>query len=212
MTHDYLELMWEESADMSAFLADLPDAEWEQPSLCAGWNVKAVMSHMLLGHTTPMPKMLATVARYGFNISKASADMSSRYAAEHGPAELRVGWDEVVSQRVRKGIAKVIPAKEGFFDHFVHHQDMRRPTGRLRAIPEARLLAALGVMPTIGGFVGSKQRAKGLRWRATDVDWTWGEGPEVSGTGEALILAATGRGATLGELAGDGVDVLRSRI
>ena len=212
MTHDYMELMWEESADMAGFLAELPDAEWDQASLCAGWNVKAVMSHMLLGHTTPMPKMLATVARYGFNISKASADMSSRYAAEHSASELRAGWQEVVQQRTRKGISKVIPAKEGFFDHFVHHQDMRRPVGRPRSIPDHRLVAALDAMPTIGGFVGSAKRAKGLCWTATDVGWTWGAGPEVTGTAEALILAASGRRVALDELTGDGVATLRSRI
>lgn len=207
-----MELMWEETADMATFLDDLPDADWETASLCAGWNIKAVMSHMLLGHTTPMPRMLATVARYGFNVSKASADMSSRYAAEHSAGELRAEWHEVVSQRMRKGIAKVIPTKEGFFDHFVHHQDMRRPVGRSRSIPERRLVAALDAMPTIGGFVGSGKRAKGLRWTATDVGWTWGDGPEVTGNAEALILVASGRGVALDELSGDGVATLRSRL
>ncbi len=212
MTQDYLELMWEESADMAAFLAELPDAEWDTQSLCSGWNIKAVISHMVLGHTTPMPRMLAIVARYGFNIPKASADMSSRYAAEHSAPELRAEWQEVVAQRMRKGIARMIPAKEGFFDHFVHHQDMRRPLGRARSIPEQRTVAALEVMPTIGGFVGSKGRAKGLRWTATDVGWSWGDGPEVAGPGEALVLAASGRGVALDELSGDGVAMLRSRL
>jgi len=212
MTHDYMTLMWEESGDMASLLAELPDADWERPSLCAGWDIKAVISHMLLGHTTPMPKMLAIVGRYGFNVPKASAEMSPRYGAEHTPAQLSAGWADVVSRQTRKGISRVIPAKEGFFDHLVHNQDMRRPLGRTRAIPEHRLLAALDAMPTIGGFVGAKKRAKGLCWTATDVGWTWGEGPQVTGTAEALILAASGRAATLDELTGDGVATLRSRV
>ena len=32
---------------------------------------------------------------------------------------------------------------------------------------------------------------------ATDLDWSLGSGPEVRGPGEALLLAAVGRGAAL---------------
>ena len=94
----------------------------------------------------------------------------------------------------------------------IHLQDILRPLGRSRAIPADHLTAALDVMPTLGGFVKSKQRMKGLRWRATDVDWTWGDGPEVVGPAEALILLASGRTAPLPEVSGDGVDTLRQRL
>ena len=46
----------------------------------------------------------------------------------------------------------------------------------------------------------------------TDVDWTHGDGPEVSGPGEALIMAAAGRRVALDELTGDGVATLAERI
>jgi hypothetical protein len=55
------------------------------------------------------------------------------------------------------------------------------------------------------------KRAHGLRLVATDVEWTWGDGPEVRGTGEALLVALTGRPAALDDLTGDGVPSLRSR-
>lgn len=45
----------------------------------------------------------------------------------------------------------------------------------------------------------------GLRFEATDLDWTCGSGPVVRGTGEALALGLTGRSVVLAELAGDGV-------
>ena len=76
-------------------------------------------------------------------------------------------------------------------------------------VPEDRLVAALDVMPGLGGFVGAKKRVAGLRLVATDVDWSHGSGPEVSGPGEAILLAASGRPAALAELDGEGVDVLR---
>lgn len=57
----------------------------------------------------------------------------------------------------------MIPTKEGLPDHFVHHQDMRRPLGLPRQIPEECLVAALAAAPKISGFVSSKKRAAGLR-------------------------------------------------
>ncbi|MDY6998471.1 MAG: hypothetical protein SW019_17875, partial [Actinomycetota bacterium] len=43
----------------------------------------------------------------------------------------------------------------------------------------------------------------------TDVGWVAGRGPEVCGTGEALLLAVTGRlAAVRGELSGPGVPML----
>ena len=76
--------------------------------------------------------------------------------------------------------------------------------------PRAR--EALDAMPTIGGMVKSKQRMTGLSWRATDVDWTFGDGPLVSGPAEALILLASGRSAPIPEVSGDGVDTLEGNV
>jgi len=47
--------------------------------------------------------------------------------------------------------------------------------------------------------------------RATDVDWTHGSGPEVTGPAHSLLMAMTGRKDALADLSGDGVDTLRSR-
>ncbi|HNJ98606.1 MAG TPA: maleylpyruvate isomerase family mycothiol-dependent enzyme [Ilumatobacteraceae bacterium] len=209
---DHETLMWAESRAIADTLDGLDDASFDHATLCAGWRVRDVISHMLLGHTTPMPKMVLMLGKYGFNVPKASLKGSIDFGTEHSPAELRAAWRGVVDGKTRRGITKVIPTKEGFVDHMIHLQDILRPLGRSRAIPADHLTAALDVMPTLGGFVKSKQRMKGLRWRATDVDWTWGDGPEVVGPAEALILLASGRTAPLPEVSGDGVDTLRQRL
>ena len=74
------------------------------------------------------------------------------------------------------------------------------------------MLAALGNVLGISGFVGAKKRTAGLHLVATDVEWSHGQGPEVQGTGEAILLALTGRPVVLDELTGDGVATLRARI
>ena len=46
---------------------------------------------------------------------------------------------------------------------------------------------------------------RGLRLTATDLDWSAGSGPEVRGTGEALLMAVAGRADLLPELSGPGL-------
>lgn len=60
-------------------------------------------------------------------------------------------------------------------------------------------------------LIGAKNRISGLRLRATDSDWTHGEGPEVDGPLLSLLMAMTGRGAGCDGLTGVGVETLRSR-
>ena len=65
-------MMWDEVADIGALLHELDDKAFDTPSLCDGWAVRDVLGHMGLGHTTPMPAMLARIGRYAFNVTKAS--------------------------------------------------------------------------------------------------------------------------------------------
>ena len=209
---DYQRLRLEELAAISEFAHTLSDDQWDHSTLCTGWRVRDVVSHMTLGYTTPMLPLLGALAKYRFNVPKASAEASVEYGSEHTPQQILAVFDTIHRDNVRKGIARVIPAKEGLLDHVVHHQDMRRPLGMPRQVPEERLVAALGVAPGLNGFVGSKKRAAGLRLVATDVGWSHGDGPEVRGPGEVLLLAVTGRLAVLDELVGEGVATLRERL
>lgn len=54
--------------------------------------------------------------------------------------------------------------------------------------------------------------ARGLRLSPTDLDWTHGSGPEVTGPAEAVLMAITGRPSAIGELAGPGQPVLNARL
>lgn len=209
---DYDRLREDELVSLAELLRGLSDAEWDHDTLCAGWRVRDVVSHMVLGYTTPMLPMLGKVAKHGFNVPKTSAVESVAYGSAHSPAEILGLFETIPAQHVKKGISRVIPAKEGLVDHVVHHQDIRRPLGMPRQVPEDRLVAALDAAPGISGFVGAKKRAAGLRLVATDVSWTHGDGPEVRGTGEAILLAITGRPAVLPEVEGDGVPTLTARV
>jgi uncharacterized protein (TIGR03083 family) len=209
---DYDRMRLDELAAISQFLHELTPAQWDHPSLCEGWRVRDVIGHMCVGYTTATPAMIAKVARRGFNVPQASREESIAFASARSPEEILAVFDRVQRDNVRRGIAKLIQPAEGLVDHLIHHQDLRRPLDRPRPVPEDRLRAALQVTPRLGGFVAARRRVRGLRLVATDIDWSHGSGPEVIGAGEAILLAASGRPVALGELSGDGVDTLRSRM
>jgi len=60
--------------------------------------------------------------------------------------------------------------------------------------------------------LGTKKRIDGLRLVATDLDWTHGDGPEVTGPAMPLLTVMTGRAAGLEALDGAGLPTLRRRL
>ncbi|MEO9151146.1 MAG: hypothetical protein ABI243_01995 [Lapillicoccus sp.] len=74
--------------------------------------------------------------------------------------------------------------------------------------------AARDVAPFYSGsnaLIGAKDRIAGLSLSATDIEWTHGDGPEVSGPIMPLVMAMTGRAPAVDALSGAGVDTLRQR-
>jgi uncharacterized protein (TIGR03083 family) len=212
MEPDYDRLRLEEMASISDLLADLTDEQFDHPSLCDGWRVRDVISHMCVGYTTPLLSIVGLIARNRFNVDRGSKVASIAYGDAHSPDELRAIYRRIHEQNIRKGISRLIPSNEGLVDHVTHHQDIRRPLGLPREVPADRLVAALDAAPRIGGFLKAKRRAQNLRFVASDLDWAWGDGPEVKGTGEAILLALGGRPSVLDELGGEGLSTLRARV
>jgi hypothetical protein len=60
-------------------------------------------------------------------------------------------------------------------------------------------------------LIGAKKRIDGLTLRATDASWSHGSGPLVEGPAHSLLMAMTGRPASIGDLAGEGLATLRAR-
>jgi hypothetical protein len=58
---------------------------------------------------------------------------------------------------------------------------------------------------------GTKRRIAGLSLQATNIDWSTGSGPRVSGPMLSLLMTMTGRHEAIGDLEGEGVEILRHR-
>ena len=94
----------------------------------------------------------------------------------------------------------------------VHGEDIRRPLGIHHDIPEAALGAVADNFTRTNLLIGSKRRIAGLRLKATDADWSSGDGPEVTGPLASLVLAMSGRQGAVGDLEGEGSATLAGRI
>jgi uncharacterized protein (TIGR03083 family) len=93
----------------------------------------------------------------------------------------------------------------------VHGEDIRRPLGVSREIPEETLVTVAEFYKGSNLLIGAKRRISGLRLEATDASWTNGDGPEVSGPLVSLVLAMTGRRGAYADLSGGGVATLAAR-
>ena len=199
----------EENADFSAYLHTLEAGDWERASLCEGWRVRDVVGHILYGNELHLWTLPFRLARYGFSSDRSGKAYSIARAEGRSPAELVRAFDE---RDPWAGTCRVFPPRLTLLDRLVHHQDIRRALGHPRVIPEERLRAVLDATPRLGSVFRARKRTRGLRFVATDLDWAWGTGPEVTGPGEALRLALLGRTQPLPELGGDGAGGFGERV
>lgn len=197
-------LVTEERRDVLALLQDLVTAEWNATSLCRGWRVRDVVGHLTMATDTPVSTAVVGLVRAGFDVDR----FLRRSAVRRGsapPDALLAGWSRAVgSRRTPPGGT----AGQMLVEVVSHHQDVRRPLGRLRTTPPDRLVRALDTAVGLGGPFGNRRRATGLRLVATDVDWVHGDpgDPEVRGSGDALLLGMLGHGNALPDLSGPGLE------
>jgi len=96
-------------------------------------------------------------------------------------------------------------------EQVVHGEDIRRPLGIVRKYPEKSLTQVADFFKGSNLLIGGKRRVTGLTLRATDADWSSGDGPEVEGPMVSLVIMIAGRKAALDDLTGDGLATLRAR-
>src|SRR4029077_10413765 len=73
------------------------------------------------------------------------------------------------------------PVDSWLGETIVHSEDIRRPLGIAHDYPDAALARVGGFYSKSTLVIGGKPRAAGLKFTATDADWSNGSGAEVSG-------------------------------
>jgi hypothetical protein len=92
-----------------------------------------------------------------------------------------------------------------------HTGDISLAVGKPLDLPVVHYVIGLDYMKDVQPVLGCKQRIDGLLLKATDVDWSTGDGPLVEGDAKHLLSAMTGRRAVLDDLTGEGVEIMRGR-
>ena len=82
----------------------------------------------------------------------------------------------------------------------IHAEDARRPLGIEHEYPIDAVREVMDFYKNSDTLIRAKSRIAGLTLRATDTEWTHGDGPLVEGRLIDLLLAATGREAALDNL------------
>jgi uncharacterized protein (TIGR03083 family) len=198
-------------------LEQLTADQWDHPSLCQGWTVRDVAAHLTLQQQR-IRDAAVFVAQHPRMLRNPTLN-----ATIHDSAVLQaqVLSSQEITSRIRAMIGSrrhnaFVTPLETLTDILVHSQDIAIPLGLdLRMRPTVSVLAATRRWDTRNSWLDRVFRRFPLdtyRLTATDINWTRGQGPEVTGPIGALLLLITGRSAALEQLTGEGAADLRSAV
>ncbi|MGH3750307.1 MAG: maleylpyruvate isomerase family mycothiol-dependent enzyme, partial [Micromonosporaceae bacterium] len=70
-----------ERTDLAAILTGLPTAQWDAPSLCAGWRTREVVAHMTTPFRYSAPRFILEMIKARGNFNRMSDRTARRDAA-----------------------------------------------------------------------------------------------------------------------------------
>ncbi len=195
--------------DLAERLAELDDEQWNAPSLCALWRIRDALAHMTAGAEGAfgVGAIFGGMLRHGFNFNRwVAADGKVR--GQQDPEIILQAFRDATANRKGSSEERSVPSLSHVL---IHGQDICRPLGFKRDLPESHLVPVANFVKNDRHRFGAKKRIAGLKLTATDMDWFHGEGPEVTGPAEALVMMMAGRLAALDDLSGAGMATLVSR-
>src|SRR6516165_11437564 len=184
-------------------LADLldsaADAQWDTPSLCAGWRVREVIAHMTMAARYPEDKFMAELRRCDFDFGRLSNEIASRDAVLPSAELVANLRSDVLQHWTPPG-----GGYHGALNHVVvHGLDVTVPLGVPRRSPDSTIRVVLDDLTTGGIHERFGMGIDGRTLLATDIDWSYGSGPPLRGTAEDLALVLCGRTVPAGRIEGE---------
>lgn len=200
-----LDMVRAERGAFADYLATLQPAQWQATTLCAGWTVKDVVTHVISYEELGLAGLARRFIRGRVvNANQVGVDDYRMLTPDQLVDFLRAHLDP-------RGLTAAFGGMIALVDGTIHQQDIRRTLGHPREIPADRLRRVLQL--TRGNpRLGVPRRIRGLHLRAVDIDWQTGRGAQITGPAEALMMAMAGRPDALGELTGPGRAVLAARM
>jgi uncharacterized protein (TIGR03083 family) len=191
-------------------LTGLSDEQWAAPSLCSAWTVKHVAVHLVPNTGEGLGEFVWATVRARGNIHRASESLTAKYAATMTPAEVVAALRADAEDRFAPpGVGMHGP----YTDVLVHRLDIAVPLGIEVDRPVEPWRESLDFLVSGRGRRGFVKRGlPDVTLRASDLDWSHGSGPEVTGPAAALGLALCGRSAWVDRLSGPGRESLATWV
>ena len=208
-------IAWNAIADqrkqLYEFLLTLSDDQWNHPSRCDGWMIRDVVGHLLIEYNYRPKEDWLEFLKSGCNFNR----FLKRTALIKGMEQT----DDLITQFERLLLDRSLPNGVSpiniLADTVIHEQDIRIPLNAKTDIPlDVLRLIFTHWQPsdfnTGEKISGVAKRTKGLRFVVTDLDLFLGDGEEVIGLAEDILLAVLGRDTT-NTLKGEGAETLQNR-
>ncbi|MGW2156944.1 maleylpyruvate isomerase family mycothiol-dependent enzyme [Nonomuraea sp. NPDC001699] len=183
-------------------LDSLPPAQWDAPTLCAGWRVREVAAHMSMGFRFSLPRMVLEVVKARGDINRMADRRARQDAAALSTAELVRAIRDNADHPWKPPVGGIAAA---LGHDVIHGLDITVALGIDRRVPEDRVRLLLKhVTPRSLRFFGAD--LDGVELRADDLDWSFGTGTPLTGSAQDLLLVTYGRKLPPGHLHGTARD------
>jgi len=175
-------------ASLADALEGVDEERWRSSSLCEGWTVAAVVAHLTMAARYDEQAFRAELAADGFDFQA----MSDRVAERDGGLPVTALLADLRSDTMAT-FATPGGGLAGSLSHVViHGLDATWPLGLGRTCPDAAAGLVLDGLtagsPTVFGV-----DTDDLELRATDLDWSSGEGQRLERPAAELVLGLSGR-------------------
>jgi uncharacterized protein (TIGR03083 family) len=174
---------------LAAALDTLVAGQWRSASLCAGWTAAHVLAHQTMPFRISEADFMAGLQRAGGDFTKFSDEVADR-DSKLPPAEM------VAALRDNADTPWSPPGGglTGALTHdVIHGLDIAWPLGLVYEIPQRAATVTLDALTSTGDHSLFGFPLEGIRVTASDLDWSSGQGAELTGRSRDLVPLLAGR-------------------
>ncbi|MDJ0768995.1 MAG: maleylpyruvate isomerase family mycothiol-dependent enzyme [Ilumatobacter sp.] len=188
--------------DFADMVEGLSPEQLEQQSLCDAWTARGVLCHVTSFVATSLPRFMFTVARSRGDFGRASQTMA-RTQLDRPVADVIA---ELRAKATKSAPLPMFPEEMTLTDMAIHTQDVRRPLGLEGSLSPDTLRDALDFLTTHkhATTLVDRKPLDGVKLAPSDIDWAFGDGAEITGPAEAIMMALADRPVALDEISGEG--------
>jgi uncharacterized protein (TIGR03083 family) len=196
-----MDLIAADRRELARVLGELTAEQWQGPSMCAGWTAAHVVAHLTMPFRISEQEFMAGLQQAGDDFTAFSdriADRDSQLPQEELVGVLRDNADNPWSPP-GGGLT-------GALSHgVIHGLDIAWPLVIEYPIADQAMTAVLNSVTSPPGRSVFGIGLEGIELSATDVDWSAGQGDQLTGRSRDLLLLVAGRRIPLERFDGPGV-------